>query len=438
MDFQACLTEIVAGLDQPDGRGSGTPGGEAAVAILAEALDRYGLAAPSAGRLQTFDLATREASGEGVILGSSATRVAGDGWEILPGSFPVTLREVRLVSGPFDVPRPLVPTGAPDDAPAVGWVAGAPTETADFLPWIRADPDLALELESTFDLVTTPRLAKGANVLAWLPGAGGLEDEIVLVGAHHDHLAPRGATVFPGADDNSSGVATTLCALASAAGTAPARRRSVIAVFFGGEEDGLWGSQAFVARPAAPLGSLVVAVVADMVGRLDGRPLQVEGETSAGWVKAVGSAALLHDLALVATPGDGISDDASFAVLGIPTVQLFTGRHEDYHERTDTPDRLDWVGLERITRFLADAIAELTVSDDLPDRGTVRDAGIRLGGVSAAGYPLVGEVIRGTRAAKRDAAPGQQVSGCGSWERVEPVQWLVDPGLVGCQFGTAR
>src|SRR5262245_9417987 len=64
-------------------------------------------------------------------------------------------------------------------------------------------------------LLTTPRADGkqfvGRNVGAFLPGSDPkLADEWIILAAHFDHLGTRGATLFPGADDNASGLAMLL------------------------------------------------------------------------------------------------------------------------------------------------------------------------------------------------------------------------------------
>ena len=86
-----------------------------------------------------------------------------------------------------------------------------------------------------------------------LPSAGPARaSEVVVLGAHYDHLGRAGGVVHPGADDNASGTAVVLGmaqALAAAGGTA----RTLVVVFFSGEEIGLLGSAHYVKHPPLPL-----------------------------------------------------------------------------------------------------------------------------------------------------------------------------------------
>jgi len=94
------------------------------------------------------------------------------------------------------------------------------------------------------------------------PGAGH-----IIIGAHLDHLGIRDGVIYPGADDNASGVAG-LCAIAEALSHAGQRpRHTVVIVGFGSEEDGLLGSEAYVAAPVLPLDQAVLMINLDMIGR---------------------------------------------------------------------------------------------------------------------------------------------------------------------------
>jgi len=438
-------------MTQPDGRGTGTPGGEAAITFLTSELDARGLAAPRSGRIQALFAATRRSSGLGLLSWDRAglepparyddlsevllrrTRTVGDGWDVVPGSGAGVYPHVRI-----DDTRSTAPRGtilAASGYPAAWLVHDDHVEPDGYLPQLRLDPELRAELGGRrFDFALPSAVVPTANVLAWIPGAGALADEVVLLGAHHDHLAPLGPHTFPGADDNASGTAAALCALAAYAEAPPKGpdHRAILAVWFGAEEEGLWGSQAFVAEPAVPLEAVSAALVLDMVGRLDGG-LRIKGPDSGEWVTRLDQLAVAHGLVILPGEADHMSDDASFAVLGIPTAHFFTGLHPDYHLPTDTVERLDRVGLERITHLTADTLRHLAAGPALA-RHEVTDAGIRLGGVSASGHPIVGDVVPGTAADRLGVVAGSTVIRCGGLDRIEPVRWLVDPNLWGCEF----
>lgn len=226
---------------------------------------------------------------------------------------------------------------------------------------------------------------EGVNVAAFLPGRDrALRDEVVLVGAHYDHLGLGGFSsamdttyaVHNGADDNASGAAALIriAEVLKRAGT----RRSVLLVAFSGEELGLLGSQAYVRQPLRPLAQTVAMVNLDMVGRLRNERLIVYGAATAKEFPA-----LLDSLNATAkfdlrASGDGYgpSDHSSFYAQKLPVLHFFTDLHEDYHRATDDWERINATGLQRVADFaaatakaIADRPTRLTLVDLPPSAG---------------------------------------------------------------------
>ena len=98
----------------------------------------------------------------------------------------------------------------------------------------------------------------------------GASDEIVIVGAHHDHLGVRGGEIFPGANDDASGVAVLL-GLAEAFGSGATPDRTLVLAAWGSEEVEIDGSRAYTEDPPAdlPLADTVHYVNLDMLGTYD-------------------------------------------------------------------------------------------------------------------------------------------------------------------------
>ena len=211
------------------------------------------------------------------------------------------------------------------------------------------------------------------NVAARLPARAGAAhaDEVVVVGAHYDHLghggsfsmAPGSHDVHPGADDNASGTALLLEVARRFAALPRAPERSVLFLSFGAEEIGAIGSRYWVQHPSVPLDRVVAMINADMVGRLRDEKLIVDGVgTSPGWKPLIEAAAqgLGFDLTL-GGEGFGASDHASFTAVRVPVAFLFTGAHPDYHKPSDTADQINAPGEERVVTLagrLALAVAE--------------------------------------------------------------------------------
>lgn len=211
-----------------------------------------------------------------------------------------------------------------------------------------------------------PTMADARNVVAMIPGADpALRDQVVIVGAHYDHLGmggegsldPDARTVHNGADDNASGTAALL-EIAARLASGPPPARSVVFIAFDGEEKGLWGSARFVADPTVPLEGAEAMLNLDMVGRLQQNTVTVFGTgTAEEWesVAAAANARLAEPLVLAFSPdGYGPSDHASFTAAGIPVLHFFTNTHPDYHRPSDDWEKIDVAGIERIAALAAD------------------------------------------------------------------------------------
>jgi hypothetical protein len=203
------------------------------------------------------------------------------------------------------------------------------------------------------------------NVLAYLPGHGPHADEWVVVGAHYDHLGRgqlghmaggRAGSIWHGADDNASGTSAVI-ELADKLKHGPPLQRSVLFIFFTGEEEGLIGSGHFVANPLIPLDQIVAMLNLDMVGRLRGNALQIGGAGTAANLDAMVASAVAGTGLSTSTAlpddggrgGMGPSDHMSFAEHKIPVLFLFTGMHADYHRPTDTADKINYAGIDLLT-----------------------------------------------------------------------------------------
>jgi Zn-dependent M28 family amino/carboxypeptidase len=263
---------------------------------------------------------------------------------------------------------------------------------------------------------------KGRNVIGVLPGRDPvLRNEIVIVGAHYDHLGLGGPgsgaldpdvsnQVHNGADDNASGTAALIHIASRLAIEPPAR--TVVFIAFSGEELGLLGSAYYVRHPLYPLTGTLAMVNMDMVGRLKNKRLVVYGvETAREFPPMLDSLNWYAGFDLK-KQGDGYgpSDQQSFFIAKRPVLHIFTDLHEDYHRVRDDWNKINADGLVRvadytasIVRALADRTSGLTFVDAAPPSahagtvatpgygaylGTIPDmtenpGGVRLSGVRA-------------------------------------------------------
>lgn len=230
-------------------------------------------------------------------------------------------------------------------------------------------------LQASFQDFTIPRDAPAVlhstlggsatrNVVAVIPGTSPtLKGQVVVVGAHYDHLGLGGfgaldtnTTVHNGADDNASGTAALLEIGRLLSGRRPAR--TIVLVAFSGEELGTLGSSYFVQHPPGPfpIDSLYAMLNLDMVGRLRNARLMALGAATAKEFPA-----LLDSLNTPAkfdlrASGDGWgpSDHAVFFATRHPVLHFFTDLHDDYHRATDDWDKLNIAGIVQVSQFVAD------------------------------------------------------------------------------------
>ncbi len=235
--------------------------------------------------------------------------------------------------------------------------------------------------------------AETFNVIGRLDPAGTpIDDRVVVVGAHYDHLgrggpgslAPDSHEIHNGADDNASGVAGILEAARLLAARRSELARPVVFVAFSGEERGVLGSTFLNRHPPAGLeaGNIVAMVNLDMVGRLRQRDLTVFGvATAKEWKSIVDDECRRAGLSCREQgEGYGPSDQTPFYAAGVPVLHLFTGTHEQYHRPSDDADLLNDTGGAEVAAVAAD----LALAADRAPHGLSLER-------SASGPPVAGD-----------------------------------------------
>jgi len=226
-----------------------------------------------------------------------------------------------------------------------------------------AEVDIQVDLQ--------PRKMKTFNMIATLKGSHPeLENEYVVIGAHHDHLGmggpetgsrvPDTVAVHYGADDNASGVAGVLEASEWLSAHTPAR--SVLFATFGAEEMGLIGSKYLVEYAPIDMENVQVMINLDMIGRLnEERILQVGGVgTSPGFKPLLESINSNYGFNLkFANEGYGPSDHAAFYAKDVPVLFISTGAHTDYHTPEDQLSALNLEGAQEVIAFVSEVAAAL-------------------------------------------------------------------------------
>ncbi len=215
-----------------------------------------------------------------------------------------------------------------------------------------------------FNVNLVKQTGRVANVVAYLPGIDPLlKNEVVVIGAHLDHLGLGGNAsmesdhspkIHFGADDNASGCALSLELLKRL--KREAHRNSYMVVFFNGEESGLLGSNYFVQNWNSELyGKIKFMLNFDMVGRFQ-KELSIIGTSSAyEWettldeiIRAIATDES-HVPYLYQKSSVGNSDHASFLNKKIPILFFTTGAHSDYHRSSDTFDKIDFTTMGKLS-----------------------------------------------------------------------------------------
>lgn len=244
--------------------------------------------------------------------------------------------------------------------------------TARILKRGKSKP-ITFKTDVTIEMTKNISYMDGYNVLGFIEGSDPkLKEEIVVVSAHFDHLGKRGDSVYNGADDNGSGT-TTILEIAEAFKKAESEgqgpRRSILFLWVTGEEKGLLGSSFYADSPVYPLENTMVDINVDMVGRVDEKY-----KDNPNYIYVIGSDRLssrLHQdneevnqkyshLVLDYQYNDEDdpnryyyrSDHYNFASRGIPAIFFFNGTHEDYHQITDTVDKINFEKMARVGRHI--------------------------------------------------------------------------------------
>ncbi len=214
------------------------------------------------------------------------------------------------------------------------------------------------------------------NIIGILEGTdAALKSETVIFSAHHDHDGLQDENLFRGADDNGSGTVGVV-ELARAFAASPTRpKRTLMFAVFAAEERGLLGSYYYAAHPLRDLKTTRAVINFDMIGRnetpsrqTDGL-MQISGDTSNDlnligttyspeYREAVESQNLKVGLKLdYKWDYDSAlniffrSDQYPFALRDVPAVWWFTGFHPDYHQTTDSVEKINFEKMAKILRL---------------------------------------------------------------------------------------
>jgi len=238
-------------------------------------------------------------------------------------------------------------------------------------------------VQLTFSNRIRYRIIQSRNVLGILEGSDPeLKEEVVIIGAHLDHLGMRGGYVFNGADDNGSGSVAVMEIAEAFALNDLKPKRSVLFALWTGEEKGLLGSRFYVQHPVVPMDQTVGCLNLDMVSRSYTRPglkrmasrmfkiketdsilekidinrfiapsLAEKAPALYEMVRENNEYVGLHLFLRPSTGGMGGSDHAPFSMKGVPWVFFMAGFTRDYHQPTDSIEKVNTRLMRDITRL---------------------------------------------------------------------------------------
>ncbi len=292
---------------------------------------------------------------------------------------------------------------------------------------VKFTPELLkFSLSLSTDIVR--RNAPAYNVVGILDGSDPvLKNEVIVIGAHYDHLgrggsgsgslATREGDIHHGADDNASGVAGVLELARIFSAERGRMKRTLVFIAFSGEEEGLLGSNFYVNQPIMPLGQTVAMINMDMIGRMKERKLMIGGVgTSQQWRDMIAAANLAGSMNVTASAsgagtqsggvniqtksvpvvvaangqaivnfdptkqfdltlnedGYGPSDHSSFYAKQVPVLFFFTGTHDDYHKPSDTAEKINYEDEARILSFVGSLVRSLDAGATRPTYTTAK------------------------------------------------------------------
>ncbi len=282
----------------------------------------------------TYKFEEAERQGAAGILIIHTTEAAGYPWHVVAGSWGT---EERMLPRDPSLPPPVGARGWITDSAATAILKQAGLDLAALRKQAqtRAFHPVHTGIDVSMSLRSNVQRMQSRNVVGVVPGRESkLKQQYIVYSAHWDHLGigPKvnGDSIYNGAVDNASGVASLLAA-ARAAARMPATRRSQLFVFVTAEESGLLGSKYFAEHPTVPAENIVADLNMDVItlsGRV--RDLDVLGSNKSSLGPMIGHFIARKGMRIAPEqhPEAGHfyrSDHFSFAKVGIPAVSIGAG-----------------------------------------------------------------------------------------------------------------
>jgi Zn-dependent M28 family amino/carboxypeptidase len=238
----------------------------------------------------------------------------------------------------------------------------------------KTNPESIKSQKTAFQVKKNIAPVESSNVMGYLEGTD-LKDEVLVISSHYDHVGVSSTgEIFNGADDDGSGTVSVMeiaQAFATAAKEGQRPRRSILFLNVTGEEKGLLGSEYYGDHPIFPMANTVNNINIDMVGRID---YEYQDAENKDYIYVIGSEMLSSQLKKIneynnITYTDLIldyrydaeddpnrfyyrSDHYNFAKHNVPVIFFFNGVHDDYHQVTDTVDKIEFPLMEKRAKLV--------------------------------------------------------------------------------------
>jgi hypothetical protein len=225
-----------------------------------------------------------------------------------------------------------------------------------------------IKLESKADW----ELISARNIIGMIEG----EDptQVVVVGAHYDHLGKFSGYIFNGSDDNASGTVAVLEIAKACLATGVKPKRTIIFAAWDAEEMGLYGSKYFLNHPVS--GEIFANVNFDMISRnpandAEGtycrvvytKPYEILKTITEKFIEG-NNLKVVADFNTDEMPSDGTDSD-NFAEKHIPVIFFESGKHSDYHKPSDESGRANLSKMTEIIRLGFLTVWELANIEEL-------------------------------------------------------------------------
>ena len=250
----------------------------------------------------------------------------------------------------------------------------------DFVEPFDLNPNKKISL----NVAVKTEMTHSQNVIGILEGSDPtLKNEYVAIGAHYDHVGmnPFFAgedKIWNGADDDGSGTVAVMAMAEAFSKSAQRPKRSILFIWHAGEEKGLWGSEYYADNPTVPINSIITQLNIDMIGRSQklNEPVKPRNQelTKQGEVYLIGSKMMSTELGELSEATNNAflkmnfnyryddpkdpqqffyrSDHYNYAKKGIPIIFYMDGDHEDYHQPSDSVEKIDFEQMEKIARTI--------------------------------------------------------------------------------------